>query len=151
MLWAHVLSQQLMSKLGKKFVIAWQLQHISDNFVINWPDQSTPCHAKIPTFAILWGKLIYLNFTKSKQYTHYTLHNSPKFNSYFFCKILCYVSLSSSSGFMTRQISPLSRHMLRLVTCKYVNILICQMWTSGVTLTVHTTPQPSGQVPVWAR
>ena len=29
-----------------------------------------------------------------------------------------------------------------LVTCKCVNILICQMWTSGVTLTEHTTPQP---------
>ena len=43
---------------------------------------------------------------------------------------------------MTRQISPLYRHMLRLVTCKCVNILICQMWTSGVTLTEHTTPQP---------
>ena len=59
---------------------------------------------------------------------------------------------------MTRQISPLYRHMLRLVTCKCVNILICQMWTSGVTLTEHTTPQPRsgpcmslviGQLYIW--
>ena len=60
----------------------------------------------------------------------------------FFVKSTSRPGLSSLSGFMTRQIPPLSRHMLMLVTCKCVNILICQMWTSGVTLTEHTTPQP---------
>ena len=53
------LSPQLMSKLGKKFVMAWQLQHISDNFIINWPDQSTLCHAKIQHFATFLEKLKY--------------------------------------------------------------------------------------------
>ena len=83
-----ILSQQLMSTLGKKFVLAWQLQHLSDNFDINWPDQSTLCHAKIPILAIYW-KLKYKFHCRSK-------HSKLK------------SGLSPTSGFMTRDMSPLS-------------------------------------------